>query len=185
MALLTKPKNIVSIRFFTAFFAFALLLPIQSYADSHVPQKFSDYPTHIYTGDLVIPAYLKKDGEVWRDDMGKVVSPPVINTAGRFYMTPHSCGTSCRYYTLNDLSNGEESQALVRFSNDGATPRKTKDGRDIVIDITTRPDSSLILVRYYIDRPDSPPECKASYFALNSSGNSIRSVAQLLECPEN
>lgn len=185
MPSLTRLKRIARTKFFMALFALASVLPVQSYADSHVPPKFSDYPTHIYTGDLVIPAYLKKDGEVWRDDMGKIVSPPVINTAGRFYMTPHSCGTSCRYYTLNDLSNGEESQALVRFSNDGATPRKTKDGRDIVIDITTRPDSSLILVRYYIDRPDSPPECKASYFALNSSGKSIRSVAQSLECSEN
>ncbi|WP_372437198.1 hypothetical protein ACCM60_18900 [Pseudomonas chlororaphis subsp. aureofaciens] len=185
MASLTKPKKIVRIRFFTTLFALALLLPIQSYADSRMPPQFSDYPTHTYTGDLVIPAYLKKDGEVWRDDMGKIVSPPAINTAGRFYMTPHSCGTSCRYYTLNDLSNGEESQAFVRLSNDGAVPRKTKDGRDIVIDITTRPDSSLILVRYYIDRLGSPPECKASYFVLNSSGKSIRSVAQSLECPEN
>lgn len=165
-------------------FILACLLSAQSYADSRVIPQFSSYPTQIYTGDLVIPAFLKKDGEIWRDDLGKMVFPPVVNTAGKFYMTPHSCGTSCRYYTLNDLSSGDESGALNQFSNDGGTPGKSKDGRNIVIDLTTRPDSALILARYYIDRPDDSSECSASYFLLMPGGKAVKPIAESLKCPE-
>jgi hypothetical protein len=184
MILLIKQENIVRARLYMTMCVLAYLLPIQSYAASYADPQFSDYPTQVYKGDLVVPAFLKEDGEVWRDDMGKTVFPLAVNTAGKFYMTPHSCGTSCRYYTLNDLSNGKESRALDRFSNDGSAPRKSKDGRDIVIDLTTRPDSALILARYYLGGLDGSSDCSASYFLLVPSGKSIKPIADSLKCPK-
>ncbi len=177
-------RNSARIRPCKALLTLTLLLPIQLYADNYGAPKFSDYPANMHSGDLVIPTFLKKDGDIWRDDMGKMVAPPVINTAGKYYMTAHSCGTSCRYYTLNDLSNGRESQALEQFSNGGGAPMKSKDGRNMVIDLISRPDSTLIIARYYIDRKNESTECRESYFALSSNGRSIRQVAESLRCTE-
>lgn len=166
-----------------AFCLVALLQPIQAHADRPANPVFSDYPATVYKGKLVPPHFLTKNRDVWRDDMGKMVSPPVVNTAGKFYMAVHSFGTACRYYTLNDLSTGEETRVLDQFSNDGATPKKSKDGRNLVIELVSKPDSYLILARYYIDRSDnSDPGCSARYFVLAKNGRSIKLVAESQMC---
>ena len=71
--------------------------------------RFEDYAVAVYTGRIQRPKWIHPgpSGE-WRDKLGKLVEPPEINFAGKYFVAVHSCGTSCRYYTMTDLSSGRE-----------------------------------------------------------------------------
>jgi hypothetical protein len=118
--------------------------------------KFSDHTVDTYKGQLITPSYYKKDGEDWRDDMGKSVAPPAINFSGKYYIGIHSCGAGCRYYTLSDLASGSESNALDMFSNDESRPQKTSDGRLYITNLISRPTSSMLVAQYHIEKNQLP-----------------------------
>lgn len=113
--------------------------------------KFEDYPIAVYTGRTHQPKWIRRgpNGE-WRDQLGKLVDPPEINFAGRYFVSVHSCGTACRYYTLTDLSTGCELKLLRDFGA-AEPPPKPDEGYPFVIDLVTRADSRLLVAQYRID----------------------------------
>ncbi|WP_224005267.1 hypothetical protein [Paraburkholderia tropica] len=163
-----------------AYFIVISASPVFAADDAGVP-KFSDYPSVVYTGRLHIPSYYVKSDGIWRDDMGKAVSPPRVNFAGKYYIGLHSCGTECRYYTLSDLDTGNDSKALDMFSSDGAEPTKTSDGRTYVTDLISRPDSRLVIAQYQIDETAGrPAECRERMFLLSDDGEKASPVTKTL-----
>jgi len=139
--------------------------------------KFSDYPAILYKGPLRIPSYYVKTGDVWRDDMGKEVAPPTINFAGKYHLGLHSCGAECRYFTLSDLSTGQDTKALDMFSSDGEKPSKTTDGRTYITGLLSHADSTMVVAQYHIDESDShPSECRERIFVLDSNGRKLTPV---------
>lgn len=147
-------------------------------ADSRMKEPgFSDYVVELYSGRLIIPAYYKKSGDVWRDDLGKEVGSPDINFAGRYHVGVHSCGAECRYYTLSDLSTGRDSKALDMFSSDGEVPPRTKDGRTYITTLLTRSNSAMIVAQYHIDEAtDHPPECRERIFVFNNVSEKLTPI---------
>jgi hypothetical protein len=169
-----------------ALFLVTLLVASAFAHDDLARPKFSDYSVQTYSGSLRIPSYYIKSDDVWRDDMGKAVSPPKINFAGRYYVGVHSCGTECRYYTLSDLKTGGDSNALNIFSSDGEYPPKTKDGRTYITVLTTRPDSRMLIARYYIDKSENKPEeCRERVFLLGEDGKNITPITATINQCEN
>lgn len=167
-------------------YCLALLASAHAYADSPVNPKFSDYPAEIYSGEWTPPSFIKMEDDIWRDEMGKMVAPLSINTAGKFYMALHSCGTSCRYYTLTDLSSGEQSQALDAFSSQNTTSKNPNKGIITINEIITRPESFLLLIRSYNESADNQySNCLARYFVLSKDGKLIKSITKPLKCQIN
>ena len=69
--------------------------------------RFAQFPVEVYHGRAKVLAYFHKDSEgIWYDKSGKPASQPLVNFAGEYYLAAHSCGTCCRYYTLDSLRTG-------------------------------------------------------------------------------
>jgi hypothetical protein len=155
-------------------------------ANNVVLPKFSDYPVDVYNGKLKVPTYYKEVDNEWRDDMGKLVAPPVINFAGKYYIGIHSCGAGCRYYTLSNLASGSDSNALDMFSNDEGHPQKTSDGRTYVTSLVSQPDSKMLVAQYYIDQSTiSKEECRERIFSLSDDGKEVRPITRTINnCEE-
>ncbi|SOE83474.1 hypothetical protein SAMN05446935_3885 [Burkholderia sp. YR290] len=153
--------------------------------DSMVLPKFSDYPAKIYQGELKLPTYYKKIGDDWRDDMGKMVSAPVINFAGKYRIGIHSCGASCRYYTFSDLASGSDSDILDMFSNQAGHPLKTTDGRVYITDLISRADSAMLVAQYHIEQSGAlKEECRERIFSLANDGKNIKSITKTINLCE-
>lgn len=153
---------------------------LNSHARGVIP-KFSNYRADVYRGPIQIPSFARNDGGLWRDNYGKLIGQPDVNAGGRFYIARHSCGAECRYFTLSDLLSGQESMVLAEFSNNGIEPMKDAQGRTIVIDLHTRPDSFLIKVRYHAESKDGGREtCKERYFVLSKDGSKIRAITSMM-----
>jgi hypothetical protein len=146
------------------FFAVSTHAVADSSKDVVLP-KFSEYSIDVYRGKLKIPNYYEKIDQDWRDDMGKLVAPPAINFAGKYYIGIHSCGADCRYHTLSDLTNGSDSNALDMFSNDLGYPQKTSDGRIYITNLVSRPTSNMLIAQYHIEgNSTSQEECRERIF---------------------
>src|ERR1700733_8556543 len=94
---------------FCALLPFALLasLAYRCSAQEQEPIPFNKYPVEVYRGHVKIPPEFHKDSEgLWQDESGKPASQPQVNFAGEYYLAVHSCGTCCRYYSLNNLRTG-------------------------------------------------------------------------------
>src|SRR5690606_27475864 len=79
---------------------------------------FSNYRTPLFFGPIAnLKGYTQDNSGIWRDEIGKRVSKPSINYAGKYFISLHSCGGSCRYYTMSDMSNGKDLDILDRFSS--------------------------------------------------------------------
>ena len=93
----------------TALLTFLCLTP--SLAAQSWP-RFKDYEVPLYKSAIHRPKWIRHvKGDEWRDDLNKLVDPPEVNFAGKYFVAGHSCGTGCRYYTMTDLASGRE---LVR-----------------------------------------------------------------------
>lgn len=141
---------------------------------SHAAQKeakaprFEQYSVTTYRGELKNPQDLHRDSEgVWRDEQNKMVSPPVVNFAGEYYLASHSCGTGCRYYTLNNLRTGREVSQISMFDAGEPTPL-TKDGHTYVPILFFKPDSTLLIVQYDldVDKPTRSNRCRQRFFVF-------------------
>jgi hypothetical protein len=152
------------------------VLPAPSYADD-LPQ-FGDYQVPLYRGAIRPPKWIQHVGDdEWRDDLGKMVGPPEINFAGRYFVAVHSCGTGCRYYTLTDLSTGRDLDLLEMFTAAEPAP-KTRDGREYITDLISRPDSRLLVAQYYIGPARKAGECRERVFLFG--GGRLKPVTQTL-----
>ena len=127
--------------------------------------SFSEYSVDLYRGDMHISRDISRDHQgVWRDGAGKAIAKPEVNFAGRYYLGVHSCGASCRFYSLTDLSTGADLDALNMFASTDPPPT-TRDGYRYVSYLTTKPDSVLLIATYVIDTP-SGTKCRERPFAL-------------------
>ena len=127
--------------------------------------RFEDYEVTIYTGTIHRPKWIRHVGaDEWRDELGKLIEPPEVNFAGRYFIASHSCGTGCRYYTMTDLSSGRELNLLKDF--DAAEPRpKTRKGYSYITILVTRANSKLLVAQYRVDSPRGE-ECRERAFVL-------------------
>src|SRR2546423_1023795 len=115
-------KNAITIAVSAMFFSLGASLAAQT------SSRFEDYQAPVYTGAIYQPPWIRHvGGHEWRDKLGKLVVPPEVNFAGRYFVAVHSCGTYCRYYTMTDLSSGRALDLLKGFDAGETTP-KTRDG---------------------------------------------------------
>jgi len=111
-------------------------------------QSFENYRAQRYRGKIHLPKWISHDDEnEWRDDLGKVVSEPKINFAGKYFMATHSCGTSCSYHTLTDLSTGQDLDLLKRFNNGEDQIVNEEEIHSYHTDLFVQPDSNMIIAR--------------------------------------
>ncbi|WP_205417378.1 hypothetical protein [Trinickia diaoshuihuensis] len=114
--------------------------------------------------------------------MGKEVAPVRINFAGRYYMGLHSCGTQCRYFTLSDLSTGQDSNAFDMFSAADGKRATTRDGRSYVTELVVHPNSTMVIARYHIDSSAArPSECRERVFVLADDGMQVNPITATVE----
>ncbi len=133
--------------------------------------RFEDYETSVYAGTIHRPKWIRHvSGDEWRDNIGKLVAPPEVNFAGKYFVAVHSCGTGCRYYTMTDLSSGRELKLLNDFGA-AEPPPKTREGYAYVTDLITRASSKLLVAQYRIDSPRGE-ECRERAFVLD--GDTLR-----------
>jgi len=130
--------------------------------------RFDDYEVAIYKGTLHRPRWIRRvaDDE-WRDELGKLVEPSEVNFAGKYFISVHSCGTGCRYYTLTDLSSGRELDLLKAFGA-AERPPATREGYPYVTDLVTRANSKLLVAQFRVDSPRGQ-ECRQRAFILESA----------------
>jgi len=100
----------------------------------------------------------------WRDKLGKLVEPPRINFAGKYFVAVHSGGTGCSYYTTTDLSSGQELDLLKDFGA-AEPPPKMREGYPYVTDLVTRAKSRLVVAQFHLDSPRGN-ECRERAFIL-------------------
>ena len=127
--------------------------------------RFEDYEVAIYRGTIHRPKWIRRvaDDE-WRDGLGKLVEPPEINFAGKYFVSVHSCGSGCRYYTLTDLSSGRELDLLKDFGA-AEPPPTTREGYPYVTDLVIRANSILLVAQFRVDSPRGE-ECRERAFIL-------------------
>lgn len=153
-------------------FCFALVLGILTSVSVYTQgnralPSFEEYRVPLYTGKIKRPKwirYSRRDG--WRDALGKLVPDLEVNFAGRFYLTVHSCGTDCRYYTLTDLTTGRDLDALPGFGS-GEPPPTTRDGYEYRERLFYLPDSNLLIAQYEVEKPDEN-ECRERSFLFEN-----------------
>jgi len=153
-------KNFVTIAISLMFFS----LTPSTAAQSSSP--FEAYEVSVYTGAIHSPKWIRHvGGDEWRDNLGKLVDPPEVNFAGKYFVTVHSCGTGCRYYTMTDLSSGRALDLLKDFGV-AEPPPKTRDGYPYVTDLITRANSRLLVAQYHVEL-SSGEECRERAFLFD------------------
>jgi hypothetical protein len=130
-----------------------------------IPQ-FKEYEVPLYKGEIRQPKWIRHvEGDMWRDELEKSVDPPEINFAGRYFVAVHSCGTSCRYYTLTDLSSGRDLDLLNQFAT-AEPPPKTQDGHEYMTILFSRPNSRMLVAQYHLELGQAKEECRERVFLL-------------------
>jgi hypothetical protein len=130
--------------------------------------RFEDYGAPFYGEAIHPPKWIRHiGGDGWRDNLGKLVGPPEINFAGKYFIAVHSCGTGCRYYTLTDLSTGSDLDLLKMFAAAEPSP-KTRDGRGYITELFSRPDSRVLVAQYHIGLNHGDEECRERVFLFES-----------------
>jgi hypothetical protein len=158
----------------------AFLKPLAAQKDGPIPQ-FNHFPVDLYHGHNKIPREFHKDTDgLWLDESGKPASAPRVNFAGEYYLAAHSCGTCCRYYTLNNLRTGGEIGQVSMFNASEPTPT-TKDGHTYVPILFFKPDSRLLIVQYEFDlcTPVEHNKCRQRDFVFDDGR--FRSLSKTLQ----
>lgn len=149
--------------------AFGILVSVEGYAQGKggLP-SFEDYKVPVYTGKIRRPKWIRYNKrERWRDDLGKLVPSPEVNFSGKFFVTVHSCGTGCRYYTLTELTTGKDLDVLRGFGSDEEPPT-TRDGYEYRENLFFVPNSKLLIVQYGVEKQDRT-ECRERSFLFENS----------------
>jgi hypothetical protein len=103
-----------------------------------------------------------------------------VNFAGEYYLAGHSCGTCCRYYTLNNLRTGAKVREVSMFDAADSNPHLTRDGRTYVPILFFKPRSKLLVVQYELDLCTSTGknECRQRSFIFE--GGHFRAISRTL-----
>ena len=151
--------------------------------------KFDEYKVkEAYKGEIKIPNSYKKDEEgKYRDSAGKYVGNQqdfYVNFAGKYMIVTHSCGTSCYYKTVEDLSAGKSVKVdgMSKFDNNLANFAVGNNFLAGYTLLTTREDSILMLVQYLENETDV---CKQEYFVLKTLKNGkkeLKSISEKTPC---
>ncbi|MGF7403165.1 hypothetical protein MTT09_08900 [Campylobacter concisus] len=151
--------------------------------------KFDKYKVkEVYKGEIKIPNSYKKDEEgKYRDSAGKYVGNQqdfYVNFAGKYMIVTHSCGTSCYYRTVEDLSAGKSVKVdgMSKFDNNLANFAVGNNFLAGYTLLTTREDSTLMLVQYLENDTDI---CKQEYFVLKTLKNGkmkLKSISKRTPC---
>ena len=129
-----------------------MVLAGSSYAGQNEP-AFQTYPATPDPSAYRAPTWAHKEEEEagpWRDEFGKLVETPQVNFAGHYYLAVHSCGASCRYYSLTDLRTGRELPVPDQFQST-ESKRTRINGRPYVAELIYRPDSRLLIVQLSLE----------------------------------
>ena len=167
---------------FARFLVVIVVLYAPSWGQEAALPGFEEYAIEVYSGSIVAPGWIKKSKDgAWRDDLGKMASEPHVNFAGVYYLSAHSCGTGCRYYSLTDLRTGKELEILGGFASAEPPPR-TRGGHTYISILHSRADSTLLVVQYLVQKPNAV-ECRERSFVLSAAR--LRPVTPTLyECRE-
>ena len=151
--------------------------------------KFDKYKVkEVYKGEIKIPKSYKKDEEgLYRDELGKFVSNQqqfYVNFAGKYMIVTHSCGTSCYYRTVEDLSGGVtvKIEGIEKFDNTETRPLFKDSEIGGFAKLYTREDSDLLMARYVNFDTDV---CKQEYFVLKTLKNGkkkLKSISKRTPC---
>lgn len=145
-------------------------------AQQNASPSFEDYPVSTFKGKIHAPKWIKEFiKDVWQDDLGKGVEPLEINFAGKYYVSTHSCGTGCRYYTMTDLSSGRELETLNDFSSAEPLP-KTFDGREYLTILYYRPESKMLIAQYLVGFNSANEQCRERAFIFD--GRKIKPITK-------
>jgi hypothetical protein len=131
--------------------------------------QFEQFPVAVYHGNpKVSPEFFGETGS-WRKEPGKASFKLKPNFAGEYYLDVRSCGTCCRYYSLNNLRTGAAVKEVSMFDAGDPSPL-TKDGHSYVPILITRPGSALMIVQYEIDlcTPVQNNPCRQRYFVFRN-----------------
>ena len=159
------------------------ILPGGALARKTLP-RFEDYQVPLYRGAIHPPKWIRHaEGDEWRDDIGKLVDPPEVNFAGKYFITLHGCGTGCGYYTLTDLSSGRDLNVLDSFSYGEPSP-KTREGHTYTTELFSRPDSRMLVAQYHVESGQENEECRERVFLfeggrLKPITNTLRACGKL------
>jgi len=128
--------------------------------------RFDDYEVRVYSGAVHSPGWIRHiRGDEWRDNLGKLVEPPEVNFGGKYYVSAHSCGAGCRYYTMTDLSSGLETDVLKNFATAEPPPR-TREGYSYFTHLVTRYNSKLLVAQYQVYLRNGE-ECRERAFIID------------------
>ena len=151
--------------------------------------KFDKYKVkEVYKGEIKIPNSYKKDEEgKYRDSAGKYVGNQqdfYINFAGKYMIVTHSCGTSCYYRTVEDLSVGKsvKIEGMDKFDNTETRPLFKDSEMGGFAKLYTREDSDLLMARYVNFDTDV---CMQEYFVLKTLKNGkikLKSISKRAPC---
>lgn len=158
----------------------AFLKPLAAQKDEPAPQ-FNQFPVDVYHGHIKIPRAFHQDPEgSWWDEAGKPAFAPHVNFAGEYYLTGHSCGTCCRYYSLNNLRVGSGISQVGMFDAGEPSP-ETKDGHTYIPILYFKPDSRLLIVQYEFDlcTSEAHNKCRQRYFVFEDGR--FRSLSKTLQ----
>jgi hypothetical protein len=134
----------------------------------HLPQ-FEDYQVPLYRGEIRLPRWIRHVARnEWRDELNKLVIPPEINFAGRYFLAVHSCGTGCRYYTMTDLSTGLDLDEVLRDFTTAEPPPRTREGYPYITDLFSRPNSRMLIAQYHIEISEGNEECRGRVFVFEN-----------------
>ena len=157
--------------------------------DGKLEAKFDKYKVkEVYKSEIKIPKSYKKDEEgLYRDELGKFVSNQqqfYVNFAGKYMIVTHSCGTSCYYRTVEDLSKGKtvNIEGMDKFDNTETRPLFKDSEIGGFAKLYTREDSDLLMARYINFESE---DCKQEYFVLKTLKNGkkkLKSISKRTPC---
>ena len=122
----------------------------------------SNYSVDVYNGKLYIPiSFEHKSDGFWYDENGKKIMDPVINFAGKYFISDPGCNGLCEVSRIYDMTSGKELSGLLdMFDNKKPLPR-THDGWEYTSRKQHRADSRLLVVQYWLSK--SVPQGSGKY----------------------
>ncbi len=159
---------------------FTALPPL--HAQTRAPAiAFDQFPVQVFDGKIKLPPEFHKDSDgSWKDELGKPASAPGVNFAGEYYLAAHSCGTCCRFYTLDNLRTRARIDQIKMF--DAAEPAPTtKDGHTYIPILYSKPGSRLLVVQYELDlcTPAEENLCRQRYYVLEDGR--LKAISKTLQ----
>jgi hypothetical protein len=133
--------------------------------------SFGKYSVSVYRGETHFPAWARHiEGSEWRNEQNKLISNPLINFAGRYYIAVNSLGAGAWYFSMTDLRSGRDLSLLDRFATTENSPT-LPNGNHFAVSLTYRPNSRLLKARFQQqDWAASSGPCYERYFVLARPG---------------